>query len=108
MKIRRECSKEGIIRRQSPVAFFIPVCGFLHGAKSLAKHQRGHSMAPLRSVTGLDPAIRLPSSGKEVHGFTVGWPGSGPASLLMCYLQQLVPPPPPVGVAVAWGLMFPA
>lgn len=28
-----ERAEEGIIKIQSPAAFFIPVCGFFHGAK---------------------------------------------------------------------------
>lgn len=67
-------------------------------------------MAPLRSVTWLDPAIRFKQFWK-VHGFAVRVAAQvGPASLLMLFIltAEELPPPPPVEVAVAWGLMFPA
>lgn len=53
-----ERAKESIVRIQSPAAFFYTSLWLLSWSQ-VAKHQRGHGMAPVRSLTGLDPAIRF-------------------------------------------------
>lgn len=101
VKIRREnAPRKASLEYRVQLPFFIPVCGFFHGAKL---QNIKEAMAWLLWGVWLDWTLQLDfnSSEKKCMALRSEWPGSGPASLFLCNLQPVMPASslPPVG----WG-----